>query len=99
MRLRLVSTGAPLAISETSALVPPMSSVIRLRIPQLAASELAPTMPPITPEWVTAVGVRDAESKVEMPPLPCMMKGVAGTPCADSACLRAARCAVIGRRM
>jgi len=99
IRLRLVSSGAPLEISDTSALVPPMSRVIRFWIPQLAASALAPMMPPITPECVMAVGARVAESNVEMPPLPRMMKGLAGTPCPASASCRPRRWRVMGPRM
>ena len=44
------------------------------------------------------LGARVAESNVEMPPLPRMMKGLAGTPCPASASCRPRRWRVMGPR-
>src|SRR3546814_10104202 len=66
--LRFVRTGVPSAMSEMSALVPPISRVITLERPQAFASAVPPMMPPIGPEWVSATGNSDALAKVEKPP-------------------------------
>jgi len=68
-------------------------------MPQLRASAVAPTIPPITPECVTETGSRAAAPKVQTPPLPCMMKGAALTPLSRMRCSRLPRCSRIGRLM
>ena len=66
------TSGAPSTTSETSKLVPPMSTQIRLRRPSSRASATPPIVPPTGPESsVWSVSSR-ADSAVTMPPLDCI---------------------------
>ena len=61
-------TSAP-SISEVLAVVPPMSSVIRLRSPISSPIASEPTTPPTGPDSIMWMGCSLAKAKEAMPPL------------------------------
>ncbi len=71
--LRVVLRGSPFEISETSVLVPPISSVMRSPVPAVRAITAEPMIPPMGPECVNATGPRFAESNPMTPPFERIM--------------------------
>ena len=74
IRVMEASSGRPSAISATSVLVPPMSSVIRSRKPVPATLRTAPTAPAAGPENSAEMALRSMASAGIRPPLDCMIE-------------------------
>ena len=76
---------------QTSVLVPPISQVIRLRVPSSVPSRTAAATPPAGPESTVLMGRRAARSAVETPPLEVMMNTCPSYPRSASLSLRMVR--------
>ena len=66
--------GVPFTITEMSALVPPMSSVITFSNPTRSATARPPITPAAGPDWQTRAGMRVAAREVMSPPPEWVMR-------------------------